>query len=102
MNKFDDIIKKCNKFVSKCRMSTIIAVELKKLNKKVLKNVVTRWNSIYIMIQSINKLTDTEMADLVSKIDKKDRPLFTFKKEEKKTLIELEKTRYYFLRNKDV
>ena len=42
------------------------------------------------------------MADLVSKIDKKDRPLFTFKKEEKKTLIELEKTRYYFLRNKDV
>ena len=32
------------------------------------------------------------MADLVSKIDKKDRPLFTFKKEEKKTLIELEKT----------
>ena len=48
---------KINKLVSKCRPSTILTRELKEMKKSFLKNVTVRWNSIYIMIKSYNKLS---------------------------------------------
>jgi hypothetical protein len=65
-------------------MSSILANELRTINKRVLKNIVVRWNSIYIMIKSINKITDSEMKTIISKADSKIRDKIKFSKDERK------------------
>lgn len=64
-------------------MSKIIASELRKIGEKVLKDNATRWNSIYIMIKSINKLSENEFRNLINQIKLDERALYTFKKDQR-------------------
>jgi hypothetical protein len=47
--------------VAKSKSSSIIAAELRKLNKKLNKKNITRWNSILFMIRSVLKLSTEEI-----------------------------------------
>lgn len=50
--------------VSKSKVSTLIAEEIRKLEISLHKNVITRWNSILFMIRSVLKLTDKDFKTI--------------------------------------
>ena len=52
--------------VSKSKSNLLIAEELRKLDKKLNKKNVTRWNSILFMIRSVLKLTPEDMKKIQS------------------------------------
>jgi hypothetical protein len=85
------VVKRAHKFVCKCRMSSILSHELKEMNKKLLKDFPVRWNSIYIMIKSYNKLTADEIKKLINNVKREERAAVTVLPTEKKLIEELEK-----------
>ena len=46
---------------------------MKEIKKTLLKNVVVRWNSIYIMIKSYNKLSQEELTKLINGVNHNER-----------------------------
>ena len=84
------VIKKTQKFVCKCRMSSILSQELKEMNKKLLKDFPVRWNSTYIMIKSYNKLTVEEVKKLISNVKREERAAITLSTKDKTLIDELE------------
>ena len=81
-----------NELVKKC-VKKVVAEELRKFQKKVLKNCVTRWNSILFMVRSINNISEVEYAKLVSLLNEKkyNRADFKLSKLERIYLAELQK-----------
>ncbi len=71
-------------------MSTKLSHELKEMNKKLLKDFPVRWNSIYIMIKSYNKLTADQVKKLINNVKREERADVTFLPTEKKLIEELE------------
>ena len=58
---YSKLITKVSKdIVSKSKFSTLIAEELRKLDKKLCKRVITRWNSVLFMVRSVLKVTVEE------------------------------------------
>ncbi len=87
---FFNLVKKISHFISKCRVSTIIKNELIEMKKTLLKNVVTRWNSIYFMVRSYNKITANEIKTLISKIKPSEQKRCTLTFFERERAVELE------------
>jgi len=50
--------------VSKSKQSSIIAAELRKLNKKLNKKNITRWNSILFMVRSVLKISTEQLNSI--------------------------------------
>ena len=69
---YTNLIKKISKdIVSKSKCSLLIAEEVRKIDK-VLKNyVITRWNSILLMIRSVLKLTPDDFKNIRAKMKSK-------------------------------
>jgi hypothetical protein len=57
--------------VAKCKQTTVLAEELRRLDKRVHKSVPTRWNSTLAMVRSVTRLTDRELEDLRKKLPTK-------------------------------
>ena len=81
--------------MSKSKVSTLIAEELQKFNKKFCKRVVTRWNSILFMIRSVVNVTDAEFKAIRHNMPKKTalqistRDKFKLDETERNMLLEL-------------
>lgn len=71
-------------------MSSILSQELKDMNKKLLKDFSVRWNIIYIMIKSYNKLTVEEVKKLINNVKREERAAVTFSVRDKALIDELE------------
>ena len=71
-------------------MSTIIATDLQAVKKTLLKNNATRWNSIYIMIKSYNKLTFDEVSGLIKHLKVQEQRTFTLSPAQRTMAVELE------------
>ena len=71
-------------------MSTIISTDLQGIKKTLLKNNATRWNSIYIMLKSYNKLTYEEVTGLIKHLKAQDQRTFTLTSSQRVMAIELE------------
>ena len=84
------LFKKISHFISKCRVSTIIKNELIEMKKTLQKNVVTRWNSIFFMVKSYNKLSLRECNTLISKIKPSEQARCTLTATERDRAAELE------------
>ena len=87
---FYTLVKKISHFISKFRVSTIIKNELIEMKKTLLKNVVTRWHSIYFMVRSFNKVSVAEQKKLFSKIKESEQKACTFTFVERERAVELE------------
>ena len=95
-DKYTTLINRVSKdIVSKAKFSTVIAEELRKLNKRLHKSVVTRWNSILVMIRSVVNISNEEFAIIKSampvntKKQKETKKKISITAEERETLHEL-------------
>lgn len=66
INTFDKVISIVSRFIKKCRKSTTIADEFRNMKKSLLQKNVTRWNSVFFMVRSFNKLSVEEYKRLLS------------------------------------
>jgi hypothetical protein len=71
LKEMDDILNKIKKLVAKCKKSTLMADQLRDLNKFLTKNNSTRWNSDYMMINGYLKLSSADLKALLSFNSKK-------------------------------
>jgi hAT family C-terminal dimerisation region len=82
--------------VNKSKVSTVIAAQLRELDKKLNKKNVTRWNSVLFMIRSVNAITKDEMDKIRSQMtsktkkDKERIEKFNLSKTERDMLVELQ------------
>ena len=61
---YDNLLKRIAKIVSKSKKSSIIADELRNLDKFLCKSIPTRWNSILFLIRSILKLSSSDLTQI--------------------------------------
>jgi hypothetical protein len=89
--KYERLISKVSKLVTKCRKSTVLADELRAFSKKVHQKNVTRWNSILFMIRSVIKLRPEEVKAIMNLLPKKKKAKVELTKSDYEMLTELEK-----------
>jgi len=94
---YTKLIKKVSHdIVSKTKNSTLIAEEIRNLEKTLKTYVITRWNSILFMIRSVLKLTVSDFKALANKMNAKTekqrniKEAFGLSRVEKAMLVELE------------
>lgn len=63
---YTDLLTKVSKVVTIAKRSTIVAEELRELNKRITKMVVTRWNSALFMLRSDKRLSKEEFKQIQS------------------------------------
>ena len=73
-DEYNSLIEKVSKnIVTKSKLCTAIAEELRELNKKLAKKNITRWNSTLFMVKSVLKLTPADFATIRSKMPTKSK-----------------------------
>ena len=65
-------------------------VDLQGIKKTLLKNNATRWNSIYIMLKSYNKLSFDEVTGLIKHLKTQEQRTFTLTSAQRAMAVELE------------
>ena len=81
---YEQLLKRIAKMVSKSKTSSIVAEELRNLDKFLCKSIPTRWNSILFLIRSILKLSSVDLAQI-----RNNMPTSTAKQREAKELFRL-------------
>ena len=81
---YEALLKRIDKMVSKSKASSIVAEELRNLDKFLCKSIPTRWNSILFLIRSILKLNSLDLAQI-----RNNMPTSTKKQREAKELFRL-------------
>jgi len=61
---YEALLKRIAKMASKSKASSIVAEELRNLDKFLCKSIPTRWNSILFLIRSILKLNSLDLAQI--------------------------------------
>ncbi len=88
--------------VSKSKFSILIAEELQAFNKKFVKRIITRWNSILFMVRSVLKVTPSEFEKIrkampiLNKKQKEAKKKFFLSEEDRDMLNELKTVLEWF------
>jgi len=92
---YDELLKRVTSMVTKSKQSSVVAEQLRNLDKFLCKNVITRWNSILFLVRSILKLSTAELQQIRSNMPTKNKKqqmakeLFRLTQKDREMLSEL-------------